>query len=133
VPCFDKILAAEDEARRGRGGYWQRLSLPWARPASLTPYIGRFAIFEGKVISVGNRPARTYLNFGGLWSEDVTVEIGARDREALGGAAALAALAGKRVRIRGYVDERSGPVVVVTSPNQMEVVGEAAAERGSMP
>ena len=131
--CFDKILAAEDEARRRRRGYWHSFSLPWAHPASLTPYVGRFAIFEGKVISVGNRRARTYLNFGGLWSEDVTVEIDAKHRDALGGEAALAGLAGRPVRIRGFVEERSGPVVVVTSPNQLEILAEAAANRGSMP
>ncbi|HWT31416.1 MAG TPA: thermonuclease family protein [Propylenella sp.] len=133
VPCFDAILAAEDEARRTHRGYWAGLSLPWARPEALRPYVGRFAIFEGKVISVGNRRARTYLNFGGLWSEDVTVEIDAKHRDALGGEAALAGLAGRPVRIRGFVEERSGPVVVVTSPNQLEILAEAAANRGSMP
>ncbi len=133
VPCFAEILAAEDEARRNRRGFWAGIRLPRARPDALAPLIGRFAIFEGSVISVGNRSSRTYLNFGGFWKEDVTVEIAARDREKFGGEAGLAALAGKRVRLRGFVEEKGGPMMAVRSPSQLEILAESAEARGKMP
>jgi hypothetical protein len=121
LPCFDRILAAEAEARAAHRGYWKDESLPDASPLALAGRIGRFAIFEGRVLSVGNRPTRSYLNFGRRWSEDVTIEIAARDREALGGEEKLAALAGQLVRVRGFLQEKGGPAMVLRSPMQMEI------------
>jgi hypothetical protein len=133
IPCFEAILAAEDEARRHWRGFWGATALPEARPEALVPLVGRFAIFEGDVLSVGNRPSRTYLNFGTHWSEDATVEIEAGDREKFGGEAGLAALAGGRVRVRGYIEARGGPVVAVRSPMQIERLGRAATADRSAP
>jgi len=117
-------LAAEDAARRQGRGFWTEAALLQARPQALALRVGRFAIFEGRVISVGTRRSRTYLNFGGRWSEDVTVEIEARHRERFGGEEELAELTGKRVRVRGFVENRAGPMAGVTSPMQIELLGE---------
>ena len=125
LPCFAEILSAEGEARRMRRGFWAEARILSARPGELATRIGRFTIFEGPVISVGNRRARTYLNFGSRWSSDVTVEIASRDRQAFGGEAALAALSGQRIRVRGFVEERGGPSVTVRSPLQLEILGPA--------
>ena len=124
LPCFNRILAAEDIGRRSHAGRWggDLAQLPEATPAALHPFVGGFAVFEGKVATVGARPARTYLNFGGRWAEDVTVTVSARDREAFGGEAALKALAGRRVRVRGFVEDHGGPAVAVRSPAQLEVL-----------
>jgi hypothetical protein len=81
------------------------------------------------VVSVGNRRTRTYLNFGGRWAEDVTVEIEARDRDRFGGELGLADLAGWRVRVRGYVEERQGPLIIVRSPMQIERLARVDAWR----
>ena len=123
LPCFDRLLAAEIEARGERRGFWRESRLPEARPRELAPRIGHFAIFEGDIASVRNRRARTYLNFGDVWSADVTAEIEADDRESFGGELALEHLAGKRVRLRGFIEERAGPVIVLKSPMQIEVLG----------
>lgn len=123
LPCFAPLLAAEAEARRAGRGHWSGdlAQLPAARPKALAGPAGRFAIFQGKVISVGTRKWRTYLNFGYRWSEDVTVTIEARDRERFGGDAGLERLAGRRVRVRGFLDTRSGPTMTIRSPNQLEI------------
>ena len=123
LPCFERILAAEAEARRQRRGFWTGERLPEARPRALASRIGHFAIFEGDVASVRNRRARTYLNFGDVWSADVTAEIEADDREPFGGELALEQLAGKRVRLRGFIEERGGPVIALSSPMQLEILG----------
>ena len=122
LPCFDRILAAEAEARGRRAGFWTERRLPEAFPSALSPRIGRFAIFEGNVESVRNRRVRTYLNFGNVWSADVTAEIEAADRESFGGELPLAELAGRRVRLRGFLEERGGPAIVLRSPMQLEVL-----------
>lgn len=128
LPCFDRIMAAENAARRAERGFWKGERLPWAVPSALVSRIGHFAIFEGRVLSVGNRPSRTYLNFGRRWTQDVTAEIAAESRDSFGGEAALAALAGKRVRVRGFLEEKGGPMVVLGSPAQLEVLDSPADE-----
>ncbi len=122
LPCFANVLAAEEAARRAGRGFWTGDPLPGATPEALQALIGAFAIFEGEVLSVGNRSTRTYLNFGTYWSEDVTVEIESRDRAAFGGELALAALTGRRVRVRGYLEAKGGPMMPVASPMQLEVL-----------
>lgn len=126
LPCFDRLLTAEKEARQAGKGLWTKEPLPRARPQALRSRIGRFALFEGTVISVGNRPGRTYLNFGEWWSEDVTAEIDVRDRARFGGEAELQKLTGKRVRIRGFIEDKEGPMVLVNSPMQLEILGDSA-------
>lgn len=134
LPCFDDLLAAESEARRQKRGFWAKASpLPPPLPDALRPWVGRFAIFEGIVRSVGNRRDRTYLNFGEWWTEDVTVEIAAGDRESFGGETALADLAGQRVRIRGFLEEKAGPMMAVTSPMQIERLKSSSAAHGFAP
>jgi endonuclease YncB( thermonuclease family) len=125
IACFDNILAAEGDARTKGEGFWSLATIPVARPESLRPHTGRFAIFDGRVVSVGARRALTYLNFGLRWSEDVTVAIEARHRDRFGGDTKIADLTGRRVRIRGFVEERASPMVTVSTPMQIEVLGEA--------
>ena len=133
LPCFDRLLAAEGEARRDRRGFWTEVTIPQAGSDALRERISRFVIFEGLLISVGNRRARSYLNFGPRWSTDTTVEIDARHREAFGGEAGLAGLAGHRLRLRGFLEEKGGPMLVVTSPMQIEVLENAAPSSGIAP
>lgn len=133
LPCFGRILAAEAAARRAARGYWSDSPLPKAEPEALEPWIGHFTIFEGNILSVGNRAARTYLNFGRRWSDDVTVEIEARDREHFGGEEALAALAGQRVRVRGFLELKAGPMMAIRSPMQLEMLSADAGETRSAP
>jgi Staphylococcal nuclease homologue len=125
LPCFDRLLAAEAEARRASRGFWARLSLPEALPEALAPRLGQFAIFQGTVVSVGTRPATTYLDFGVRWQTDVTIEIAAKNREAFGGEAALAKLEGARIRARGFLVDKAGPMLAVRSPMQLEILDQA--------
>ena len=122
LPCFDRFLEAENQARRERRGIWAEASVASAFPDALQSRIGRFAIFEGRVLSVGNRRATTYLNFGDYWRVDVTAEIALADRKRFGGEDALGALAGARIRIRGFLTEKDGPMMIVRSPMQIEIV-----------
>ena len=133
LPCFEKILAAEAEARRARRGFWSKERVPAALPEALATRIGGFAIFQGRVLSVGNRRTRSYLNFGRRWTEDVTVEIADADRALFGGEAGMAALAGRRVRVRGFLEEKGGPMLVLHSAMQIEVLDPAKETSGNAP
>ena len=122
LPCANRLFAAERLARADKAGFWA-LPLGWIAPPRPDAFTGRMSVFtilEGRVVSVGKRKSRTYLNFGGRWSSDVTVEIPARQRELLGGDGALDALSGKRIRVRGFPTEKSGPMFEVRQPWQIE-------------
>jgi endonuclease YncB( thermonuclease family) len=122
LPCFDRILAAEDAARRSSRGFWEGEALPSANPNLLQERIGHFTIFEGEVLSVGHRGRRSYLDFGRRWSEDVTVEVEAGDRVHFGGEAGLTALVGHTVRVRGYLQAKAGPMMAIRSTMQLELL-----------
>jgi hypothetical protein len=61
----------------------------------------------------------------------LTVAIEARHRDRFGGDATIAGFVGRRLRIRGFVEERAGPMVTVNSPMQIEVLGEPALPKAA--
>ena len=124
--CARQLLAVEAAARLARRGGWSDpgFEVAIARPDALSSQFGHFVIFQGIVRSVGTRRDRTYIDFGRQWRSDVTVEITAARRKYFGGEAVLEALAGKSVRVRGYLQERAGPMVSARHPAQIEVLPE---------
>jgi hypothetical protein len=81
---------------------------------------GRFAIVEGKVLSVRESGATIYVNFGRRWTQDFTVTIAKRNESAF----TRTGLEPKRLqgrRVRGYVEQRGGPCVEPTRPEQIEL------------
>jgi len=122
LPCPQLLLPAEAQARDARLGYWAQENgwIAGTRPQDLASRLNGYVIMQGRVISVGTRTDRTYLNFGGRWATDVTVEIPDRCRDAFGGAEALEALAGRRVRVRGFAVEKAGPMIELRHPWQIE-------------
>lgn len=126
LQCFKALLASETAARRDRAGLWAdpRYALKDAADtAGLLALTGSFAVFEGRIVSVGERRERIYLNFGKRWSEDTTVTIPQRVWSQLASRDLTAkTLNGRRVRVRGTVESRDGPLVEVVTPDQIELV-----------
>ena len=82
---------------------------------------GHFALVEGKVVSVRESGATIYLNFGRRWSTDFTVTILKRNARSFTAAGLEPkTLAGRRVRVRGWIEERGGPWIEATRPEQIE-------------
>ena len=124
LPCAKRLLAAERLARTARRGFWKgdRDWIAAPRADQFAGRLNRFVILQGRVLSVGTRKNRTYLNFGGRWSSDVTVEVPAGRRDLFGGTPALEALSGKWLRVRGFAVEKSGPMIEVRHVWQIEVL-----------
>jgi endonuclease YncB( thermonuclease family) len=124
--CASRFLAAEREARTAGLGVWAvplYLIRAADRPDALAGARGRFALVEGTVLSVNDRGATVYVNFGRRWSEDFTVTIAKRNvRNFTAAGLEPQRLAGRRVRIRGWVDERGGPWIEALRPEQIEFI-----------
>jgi len=130
--CIPALLTAETEARREVRGLWREAEHA-VRQAddleALAALAGRFAVVEGIVVSVGERSARTYLNFGRRWSEDMTVTVSKPIWRIMRAAGLTAAsLEGRRVRVRGVVELRGGPLIEVTRAEDVERIEVAGTE-----
>jgi endonuclease YncB( thermonuclease family) len=123
--CATALLAAEQEARTARRGLWADAAnapLSATDRAAILGAKGRFSLVEGDVVSVNEAGATIYVNFSRRWSQGLTVTI-LRRNQRLFSAAGLdpKALTGRRLRVRGVVEERSGPVIEAARPEQIEI------------
>ena len=123
--CAAALLAAERTARTARLGLWadpHYVMRRAERPAEILAERGRFTLVEGKVQSVRESGATIYVNFGRRWTEDFTVTVLKRSERAFTASGLeLKKLAGRHVRVRGFVEERGGPWIEATRPEQIEI------------
>jgi endonuclease YncB( thermonuclease family) len=122
--CAASLLAAEAEARAGQRGIWAGSAIKNAESAGdILAGIGQFTVVEGKVLSVRQAGATTYLNFGRNWTRDFAVTISKRALPDLAGAGIVPkSLENRRIRVRGWVEARTGPRMEVQRAGQIEVL-----------
>jgi endonuclease YncB( thermonuclease family) len=125
--CASVLTAAEAVARQAKRGIWgDPAAIKNAEsPGDILAGIGRFTVVEGKVVSVRQAGATTYLNFGRNWTRDFAVTISRRMIGAIEAAGpALKSLENRRIRVRGWVEARGGPRIEVLRVGQIELLGE---------
>jgi len=124
-PCADMLLSVERSARAARRGLWADPNFAPLRPENIDRIAaarGQFALVEGKVLSVRESGATIYLNFGRRWTQDFAVTILKRHRREFASAGIdPKRLEGHPIRVRGWVEQRSGPVIEVAVPEQIEL------------
>lgn len=126
--CTAEWRTAERAARAAKLGLWgDPRYFPKAAddPAGVLAERGRFTLVEGKVVSVRESGGTIYVNFGQRWSEDFTVTILKRnERQFTAAGLAVRSLAGRRVLVRGWIEERGGPWIAATGPGQIEIIAD---------
>lgn len=124
--CAAELLALEAEARAKKAGAWalKRFEvLPAWATRKLRSRENSFQLVEGRVAAVAETKRTTYVNFGKDWRTDFTVNISARAAKRFQkSGVSLAALKGKRVRVRGWVRYANGPMIRVSTPQQVETL-----------
>jgi endonuclease YncB( thermonuclease family) len=125
--CAADLAAAETTARQARRGIWaDRAAIKNAEsPGDILARIGQFTVVEGKVLSVRQAGATTYVNFGRRWTRDFAVTISRRVMPAFEAAGiSLKSLENKRIRVRGWIEARGGPRIEAARAGQIEMAGE---------
>jgi len=124
--CASALTAAEQAGRQSKQGIWaDAAAIKNAEsPGDILAGIGRFTVVEGKVLSVRQAGATTYLNFGRNWTRDFAVTISRRMLARVEAAGiSPKSLENQRIRVRGFVESRGGPRIEVLYPGQIERVG----------
>jgi len=118
APCIDDLRANETKARTAGLGLWAEPAYrvrKAAPPGELFRLENTFQIVEGQVLTRAETKRTVYLNFGKDWRKDFTIAIRNRDIPTID-------LDGAKVRVRGWVMLRNGPLIEVRSPGQLKIL-----------
>ena len=80
--------------------------------------LGRFVLVEGEVVSVRESGGTIYVNFGRPCTRDFAVlqaAFRAAGRDPFG-------FTGRQLRVRGFLERRTGTVIEAMAPEQMELL-----------
>ena len=124
--CALALASAEAEGRNAKQGIWAGPSAikNAESPGDILAGIGRFTVVEGKVLSVRQAGATTYLNFGRNWTRDFAVTISRRMLPAFEAAGMVPkSLENRRIRVRGWIEARGGPRIELLRVGQIELLG----------
>jgi endonuclease YncB( thermonuclease family) len=126
--CATELLAQETGARQAHRGLWADSAAikNTERPDDILPWIGQFVVVEGKIASVREAGGTIYVNFSRRWTEGFAVTISRRMiRRFDAWGIALKSLENRTVRVRGFVEQRTGPRIEALGPGQIELVGDS--------
>src|SRR5947207_2713334 len=124
--CAAALAAAESMARDAKLGIWAETSAikNAESPGDILSAIGHFSVVEGRVLSIRQAGAITYLNFGRNWTRDFAATISRRIIPAFESAGlGPKSFENRRIRVRGVVSSRGGPRIELLRVGQVEVLG----------
>jgi micrococcal nuclease len=123
--CAIELLREEASARAAQLGLWHKpyyAILAADNLSGLMDQMGHFTIAEGRVLSVRESGGTIFMNFGARWSQALTVTILKRnERHFVGVGMEPQRLENRWLRVRGWVEERNGPRIEATHPEQIEI------------
>ncbi|WP_042442231.1 thermonuclease family protein [Azospirillum sp. B510] len=119
-----ELLAGEEAARNAGRGLWRSRVYAVrdaADPEGLARDRDSFQLVEGVVLAVTKGGGESWLDFGADWRSDVTIHIGrAAMREVTRAGIDPLSYEGRRLRVRGWITLRNGPMIEITHPEQIE-------------
>ena len=119
--CADfaqSLLEAEAPARVAVLGIWAEPETALRSPEQTGRWVDSQQVVEGVVTAARLTKTALYLDFGADWRRGLGVKIGRRLIGKLPGDAL--ALAGRRVRVRGWIGKGIGPLMELNHVAQIE-------------
>lgn len=124
------MIALEDEARAAGRGLWADPAYAILTPDNAAQGLNGWAIIEGKPLKIATVKNTVYLNFGADWRSDFTIVVEPTVRKKLAQSGIdVMNLAGKTVRVRGWVEDYNGPSIKLSAAPWLEVRARPAPER----
>ncbi len=119
----DELLEKEREARADRLGIWRHPYYQIRDADELDRYVGSFQVIEGRVKKIADVRGRVFFNFGRDWKTDFTITVPAKARRSFEKADfPFRRLEGRRIRVRGWLKKRNGPMIEASHPEQIELL-----------
>jgi len=132
LACSTTRLAAEADARDKHLGLWldpYYAVVDTADLDKLRERDGQFTLVEGTPSRVGEGRSRYFIDFGP--HRGFTIVIPKRRTKAFERAGmTISALAGARIRVRGALDDRFGPRMTISEPEDIERLETDGAAKG---
>ena len=116
-----ELLAIERAARTHRVGLWTNPDYALRTPDQAARLVDTWQVVEGVVTAVHPTHDAVYLEFGDDRARDLAVRIpnwAVKELEFDPGA-----LAGHKLRVRGWIGKSLGPVIAINHPEQIETIG----------
>ena len=131
--CAGEALEAERMAREARRGLWGDAAYrarPADSPRELLRYRSTFQVVEGRIARVAQGRGSIYLNFGDN-RRAFAASLRRGDRGLLGPFADdPKALEGRLARVRGWIEQRQGPTIDLSTAGLIEVLDAPAPAAG---
>lgn len=121
---YDKLLAAQEEARILKKGLWGTMTE--ISPLEAGQHIGRFRMVKGTVQGAHPGQGGVYLSFGPDRKKYLTAVIFARNLPLFRkeGIDPMELYGGKRVEVVGKIEDKGGPEMIIDNPSQIRLLGE---------
>lgn len=124
-----KLYQFETQARANKAGFWSSPSFAMKNARQLDDQMGTFQVVEDVIKKVSGKGQVYYINFGDNPAKDFTVTmpnpVAFYFRKPNGTPQDPRTWKGQRVRVRGWLQPGSGPLMEMTHPEQLEFLSVA--------
>ncbi|MBX7147289.1 MAG: thermonuclease family protein [Alphaproteobacteria bacterium] len=119
---INDMLVLEQKARLAKKGIWQHTYYSILKP-EMANVPNTYQIVEGKIYSISKQKKNIYINFGSDWKKDFTLTIEPEAQKLfLKDNINIEEFNNKFVRVRGWIDQYYGPRIIITYPEQIEII-----------
>ncbi|MEM7616854.1 MAG: thermonuclease family protein [Pseudomonadota bacterium] len=126
---YPALQTVEKESKAQIYGMWQSDRMTVINANNVDNYNSnysnnKFQLFEGIITNISKNGNVTFINFGNDWKNDFTVMINAANKKYLKEYFLFDfnQLKGRKVKIRGWVENYNGPMIKLSVPGQLQIL-----------
>ncbi len=120
------LYKLENSARLAKLGFWADPAYAVRDKTTVQGKQNSFQVVEDTVLNIGSNSGRYFLNFDASYKTDFTIEASGdllNDKFIVDGKLIPPdRWRGLRVRIHGWVENKNGPMIELTHPEQIEII-----------
>ncbi len=125
------LLEMEAEARKAKAGFWSNSLYGVKTPETVKEFTNSFQVVEGRVSYITVKKNTAFVNFDRDWKTDLTLEASRSNWDNFYLDSNLSDplnWQGRQVRVRGWVQEKNGPMIEINNKDQIELLNTEPAK-----